>query len=114
MDYCIRRDTGRGRTGIMRKPPEISPQNVTPQKHDDIITQVREYKLITPLFGGGVEKSEADPVTIIRGTEIRGQLRFWWRACRAGNYTNVKDLKEAEDKIWGAANKKPTEKKNRN
>ena len=89
----------------MRKPPEISPQDVTPQKQDDIITQVREYELITPLFGGGVEKGEADPVTIIRGAEIRGQLRFWWRACRAANYTTIKDLKEAEDKIWGAANK---------
>jgi CRISPR-associated protein Cmr1 len=97
----------------MRKPPEIPPQNVTRQKQVGIITQVREYKLITPLFGGGVEKGEADPVTIIRGTEIRGQLRFWWRACRAGNYTTIKYLKEAEDKIWGAANKKPTENKNR-
>jgi len=91
----------------MRKQPEISPQNVTitPRKHDDIITQVREYKLITPLFGGGVTAGERDPITLIRGTEIRGLLRFWWRACRAGNYTTIKDLKEAEDKIWGAANK---------
>src|SRR6266567_2982933 len=89
----------------MRKQPEIAPQKVTPEKQDDIITQVREYKLITPLFGGGVEKSEADPVTIIRGTEIRGQLRFWWRACRVANYPTIEDLKEAEDKIWGSANK---------
>src|SRR5437588_1523281 len=89
----------------MRKPPEIPPQNVTRQKQDDIITQAREYKLITPLFGGGVEPGVADPVTVIRGTEIRGQLRFWWRACRAGNHATIKDLKEAEDKIWGAANK---------
>lgn len=97
----------------MRRPPEVSPQNVVPQKQEDIIIQVREYKLITPLFGGGVEKSEADPVTIIRGTEIRGQLRFWWRACRAGNYATIKDLKEAEDKIWGAANKKRVDNKNK-
>ena len=89
----------------MRKQPEIAPQKVTPEKQDNIITQVREYKLITPLFGGGVEKGEADPVTIIRGTEIRGQLRFWWRACRAASYTTIKDLKEAEDKIWGSATK---------
>ncbi len=88
----------------MRKQPN-NPPEVTWQKQDNIITQVREYKLITPLFGGGVEPGVADPVTVIRGTELRGQLRFWWRACRAGNYTTIKDLKEAEDKIWGAANK---------
>src|SRR5712692_6836155 len=98
----------------MRKPPEISPQDVTPQKQDDIITQVREYKLITPLFGGGVTAGEGDPVTPIRGTEIRGLLRFWWRACRGGNYKTIKEMKEAEDKIWGAANKKSTENKDTN
>src|SRR5258708_5012273 len=97
----------------MRKQPEISPQKVTPQKQDDIITQVREYELMTPLFGGGVEKSEADPVTLIRGTEIRGQLRFWWRACRGGNYKSIEEMKNAEDMIWGAANKKQLENKNK-
>lgn len=98
----------------MRKPPEISPQNVTPQKQDDIITQVREYKLITPLFGGGVAAGEGDPVTLIRGTEIRGLLRFWWRACRGGNYQTLEEMKKAEDKIWGAANKKTAENKDAN
>jgi CRISPR-associated protein Cmr1 len=98
----------------MRKPPETSPQDVTPQEQDDIITQVREYKLITPLFGGGVTAGEGDPVTLIRGTEIRGLLRFWWRACRGGNYKTVEEMKKAEDKIWGAANKKPAENKGAN
>lgn len=98
----------------MRKPPEISPQNVTPQTQDDIITQVREYKLITPLYGGGVIAGEGDPVTLIRGTEIRGLLRFWWRACRGGNYKTVEEMKKAEDKFWGAANKKPDENKGAN
>ncbi len=100
----------------MRKPPEISPQEVvvTPQKQDGIITQVREYKLITPLFGGGVTAGEGDPVTLIRGTEIRGLLRFWWRACHGGNYKTLEELKKAEDKIWGVANKKPDENKDAN
>ena len=90
---------------IMRKQLPGLPPDVTPKQPVDVITQVREYELITPLFGGGVTPGETDPVTIIRGSEIRGQLRFWWRACRGGNYTTIKDLKEAEDKIWGAANK---------
>ncbi|MGQ9496785.1 MAG: type III-B CRISPR module RAMP protein Cmr1, partial [Desulfotomaculales bacterium] len=73
------------------------------------MTQVRSYELITPLFGGGVEPGEADPVTVIRGPEIRGQLRFWWRACRGGHFNgDLAAMKEAEDKLWGAAS---TEKK---
>ncbi|MBA2391843.1 MAG: type III-B CRISPR module RAMP protein Cmr1 [Ktedonobacteraceae bacterium] len=47
-----------------------------------------------------------DEVTIIRGTEIRGHLRFWWRACYGGRYATVKKMKEDEDRIWGAAAKK--------
>jgi CRISPR-associated protein Cmr1 len=35
----------------------------------------RDYaiRLVTPLFGGGVEPGDADP-----SPPIRGQLRFWW------------------------------------
>lgn len=97
----------------MRKQSGSPPDEgrITPQQPVGVITQVREYKLITPLFGGGVTPGEADPVTIIRGTEIRGQLRFWWRACRAGQYKTLEELKQAEDKIWGAASKKQTENK---
>ena len=68
----------------MRKPPSITPPPVKQEPNNTTITQVREYELITPLFGGGVNPGEADPVTIIRGTAIRGHLRFWWRACRGG------------------------------
>ncbi len=90
----------------MRKKPAIdTPPAVTPKKLD-IITQVREYQLITPLFGGGATPKEADLVTIIRGSEIRGHLRFWWRACRSGQFKDVAAMKEAEDAIWGKAYKK--------
>ncbi len=95
----------------MRKPLSQlgSPPPITPKKDDTIITQVREYELITPLFGGGVIPGEADPVTVIRGTAIRGHLRFWWRTCRGGNAEFKGDLakmKEAEGKLWGTAAKK--------
>ena len=34
---------------------------------------------------------------------IRGQLRFWWRACRAARYgEHLDQLKAAEDVLWGA------------
>lgn len=92
----------------MRNQP-ASPPALTEKRNDKVITQVREYELITPLFGGGVDPAEADPVTTIRATEIRGQLRFWWRACRGGKPEFDGDLtkmKKAEDEIWGKAYEK--------
>ena len=89
----------------MRKNQPGSPPPVpnTPTKRDDVIIQEREYALITPLFGGGVASGETDPITLIRGSEIRGHLRFWWRACRAWQFNSPEKMKEEEDKLWGAA-----------
>jgi CRISPR-associated protein Cmr1 len=91
----------------MRKPPDITPPtDITPQKLD-IIEQKRSYMLITPLYGGGVKPNEIDPITIVRATEIRGQLRFWWRACRGWKFNgNPTAMKTEEDAIWGKAYKK--------
>lgn len=97
----------------MRKPPTAefeTPPPVNPVTQADFITQRREYELITPLFGGGVEPGYADPVTVIRGTEVRGHLRFWWRATRGGRFNaDLAEMKKREDEIWGAAStaKKP-------
>lgn len=66
------------------------------------ILMTRYYELITPLFGGGVKGGEVDEDQPIRGTSIRGQLRFWWRATRGGRFDgNLKQMKQAEDEIWG-------------
>jgi CRISPR-associated protein Cmr1 len=66
------------------------------------ITQVRKYKLITPLFGGGVSPRENDPSKLIRETSIRGQLRFWWRALRGSG--SLEEMKKREDAIFGSTN----------
>jgi len=88
-------------------PPPVQPQlsrRVIGSQMVPLVTQIRSYELITPLFGGGVEPGETDPVTVIRGPEIRGQLRFWWRACRGGRFNgDLAAMKEAEDELWGAA-----------
>ncbi len=73
-----------------------------------VVIQERRYRLITPLFGGGVEPGVNDPDNLIRATEIRGQLRFWWRAIRGGNSEfegKIEKMKAREDEIWGAASK---------
>ena len=95
----------------MRKRSDSSPpKEVTHIPLAAIIKQERKYQLITPLYGGGVEPTKPDPITVVRATEIRGHLRFWWRAYHAGKYANLVSLREAEDKLWGSAAKKEEKK----
>lgn len=96
----------------MRKHSDSSPpKEVTRIAPATIIKQERKYQLITPLYGGGVTPAEPDPITVVRATEIRGHLRFWWRAYHAGKYGNLTSLKKAEDELWGAAAKKEDKQK---
>jgi CRISPR-associated protein Cmr1 len=109
----------------MRKKLNIEPpeeitsfeQAMIEQKREkglNVIEQRRKYELITPLYGGGVTTDDdhtttnkADPITIIRATEIRGQLRFWWRATRGWKFNgDPKAMKIEEDSIWGKAYQK--------
>lgn len=73
--------------------------------NENIIRQTRQYRLITPLFGGGAITKKADEVKIIRETEIRGQLRFWWRAIRGGQFSSIEEMKQFEDSIFGNTEK---------
>lgn len=57
--------------------------------------------VVTPLFGGGPDAGENDPVTLIRGSSIRGHLRFWWRATRGVAYGDARALREREGAVWG-------------
>jgi CRISPR-associated protein Cmr1 len=57
-------------------------------------------KLVTPMYGGGVKAGEVDKEMPIRATEIRGQLRFWWRiAC--GPFASSQEMFRRETAIWG-------------
>lgn len=89
----------------MRNGKLSAPPAVVKREDGRWITQVRKYRLITPLFGGGVEAGKPDPITAVRGASVRGQLRFWWQATRAGHYPTLDALKQAEDCLWGAASK---------
>lgn len=88
----------------MRSLPKMSPPIIEVKNPEELVTEEREYKLITPLYGGGVTPNKADPITLIRGTSIRGHLRFWWRACQGGEFKTLIEMKKREDEIWGAAN----------
>lgn len=61
-----------------------------------------EIAVVTPLFGGSATPGQVDPLLPVRGSSVRGQLRFWWRACRAVQYATSEALFAAESAIWGA------------
>lgn len=66
----------------------------------------RTYRLLTPLFGGGVASPKADPVTVVRPSGIKGQLRFWWRAVMGWQAKgDLERLLGLEELVWGGVTK---------
>ncbi|WP_234553983.1 type III-B CRISPR module RAMP protein Cmr1 [Thermus caliditerrae] len=89
-------------------PEAYGPRRLEGQRSDGrrIVTWERTYSFLTPLFGGGVDPKRADPVSVVRATEVRGQLRFWWRAVRgwqAGG--SLERLWALEAALFGSAGK---------
>lgn len=85
------------RTMIREFPLETPPApNIAPTQRKF------EIEFITPLFGGGVAPKTPDPITVVRGSSIRGQLRFWWRATRGRGCATVAELHEKESAVWGS------------
>ncbi|MGH8012915.1 MAG: type III-B CRISPR module RAMP protein Cmr1 [Candidatus Binataceae bacterium] len=61
--------------------------------------------MVTPLFGGGAEAGTVDETLPIRGTSIRGQLQFWWRATRGADFATHNDLFARHAEIWGTTDR---------
>src|SRR5215213_3096694 len=86
------RDGGAGNVGggtVMRKAPPL-PANTKRRAEN---AETRTYGFLTYVMGGGVRIREhqklSDPVTPVRSASIRGQLRFWWRACNPSGCKTV-------------------------
>ncbi len=65
---------------------------------------------LTPMFGGGVttdqkyrHRKRPDPITPIRVSSIKGQLRFWWRAAIGSKLSSIKEMRERETALFGNA-----------
>jgi CRISPR-associated protein Cmr1 len=86
----------------MRTPPIPLPPRVWQRGLEE---DTRTYCFLTWVFGGGVKVRDhekfSDPVTPVRVASIRGQLRFWWRACNPSRCTSVAELREREGQVWG-------------
>jgi len=67
----------------------------------------KEYRIsvVTPLFGGGAEAGEPDESLPIRGTSIRGQIQFWWRATCGAGFKTHEYLFARHAEVWGTTDK---------
>jgi len=92
----------------MRTAPD-DPSNAAVVRGRDLVREERTYRFLTPVFGGGVrvdgQHKRNDDVTPIRVPSIRGQLRFWWRACNPQKCTDSKKLWQSEEAVFGSTTK---------
>lgn len=87
----------------MRPEPKAAPDAITRRP---VASDTRTYRFLTYVMGGGVQVREhekhRDEVTPVRAASLRGQLRFWWRACNPSGCKTVDELRQREGEIWGA------------
>lgn len=86
----------------MRREPKLAPPPVARAEREGWVEETYELELLTPLLGGGAEPQVNDLEFPVRGGSIRGQLRFWWRATRGGQFKNRDELQKAENALWGS------------
>lgn len=93
----------------MKPAPNFNPAELDLRDDPNIVIIERSFRFLTYMFGGGVEvngpEKPHDPVTPIRVASIRGQLRFWWRACNPGRAGDVASLRRQEAEIWGSTSR---------
>nr|WP_321500827.1 type III-B CRISPR module RAMP protein Cmr1 [uncultured Dethiosulfovibrio sp.] len=85
---------------IGKIPPARPREDLTPGFSDTYSISV-----VTPLFGGGFKAGEVDREHPVRGTAIRGHLRFWWRATCGRKFSSSQELYHRESQIWGDTEK---------
>ncbi len=91
----------KGVTALRRPLPVFDPDMALLPRPCDPLFDLT-IAVVTPLFGGGSVPCVTDDTHPVRGASVRGHLRFWWRACKAGAYASPDDLFAAEEKIWGS------------
>ncbi len=72
---------------------------------DMCLQEVRKYRLLTPLIGGGWKHFVNDLQMPIRGGTVRGLLRFWWRATCGNRFGDLEQMRVAEMAVWGSTTK---------
>jgi CRISPR-associated protein Cmr1 len=82
-------------------------KNETSDPHYEAVEGVRYYKLITPMVGGGIDPYTNDPSDVqkcLRVSQIRGMIRYWFRALHLKTLNSVEEVYKKESKIFGGGN----------
>jgi CRISPR-associated protein Cmr1 len=96
--------------GTRKTPPEQSvldsAKAALDAAKDDSQWQRYRCKLVTPMYGGGVDAGKVDEKMPIRATAIRGQLRYWWRIAHRQQFIREGKLDSQamflrERELWG-------------
>jgi CRISPR-associated protein Cmr1 len=72
-----------------------------PKSQNALTTLNYTIKVITPMFGGGCLAGAVDESMPVRGTEVRGNLQFWWRATCGAQYS-LEEMLQHHQEIWGS------------
>lgn len=84
---------------------EACPEKPSIKGNPQVIENIYRIQVITPIFGGGIKPGENDPITVIRPSSIRGNLRFFWRFTCGGRFNDISELRKREGEIWGTTEK---------
>lgn len=84
----------------LRKPRIDLPGTAATQEQVAPGWESHAARLVTPLFGGGVNAGEVDTAMPVRAASIRGQLRFWWRIAQ-GPFADSRQMFARELAVWG-------------
>ena len=83
-----------------------APTNFAPPPFQETTTRVEwrlKLRFVTPVIGGGVDAGTIDRETPIRGSAVKGQLRFWWRAVNPSGCPSLDELSVREAEVFGSA-----------
>ncbi len=75
------------------------PESIKITSPSTLRTKKYELKLVSPAFLAGASQKRED--CKLRGSTLRGLLRWWWRTMYAGKI-DLHDLKRLENSIWGS------------
>lgn len=87
---------------LCNPPPE--PAETSTNQRRRLLEIELPLRCITPVIGGGVKSFQPDEIDYLRIPAIRGQLRFWWRACqplRNERFPKAIELFLHEARTWG-------------
>lgn len=91
-------------TVILNRNIPICPKKpVLPERDNNRFYKKLNVVAITPILGAGVEPGYSDFHFPIRGSTLRGLLRYWWRACNFQT-DDLKVLRKRETEIFGSTN----------